>query len=53
MRFDGNSGAEVNYEPNSFNGPTEVPDYRERPRTINGSVGRHDHHLQTPITEAA
>jgi Catalase-related immune-responsive/Catalase len=47
MRFDGNSGAEVNYEPNSFNGPTEVPDYRERPRTISGSVDRHDHRLDS------
>jgi len=45
MRFDGNSGSEVNYEPNSFNGPTEDPAYRERPRTITGSVDRHNHRL--------
>ncbi len=38
MRFDGNSGAAVNYEPNSFNGPTEDPAYRERSRIIAGAV---------------
>jgi len=47
MRFDGNSGSEVNYEPNSFHGPTEVPAYRERPRTITGSVDRHNHRLDS------
>ena len=47
MRFDGNSGSDVNYEPNSFNGPTEVPAYRERPRTITGSVDRHNHRLDS------
>jgi catalase len=47
MRFDGNSGSEVNYEPNSFNGPTEDPAYRERPRTITGSVDRHNHRLDS------
>src|SRR5260370_4725090 len=45
MRFDGNHGAEPNYEPNSFNGPVEDPAYRERPRTISGSVDRHNHRL--------
>jgi catalase len=43
MRFDGNSGAAVNYEPNSFNGPTQDAAFRERPRTITGSVDRHNH----------
>jgi catalase len=47
MRFDGNCGSEMNYEPNSFNGPTEDPAYRERPRTITGSVDRHDHRLDS------
>ncbi len=47
MRFDGNSGAAVNYEPNSFNGPAEDPAYRERPRIIAGAVDRHDHHLDS------
>ncbi len=45
MRFDGNHGAEPNYEPNSFNGPVEDPAYRERPRTISGAVDRHNHRL--------
>jgi catalase len=45
MRFDGNSGSAVNYEPNSFGGPTQDPAYRERPRTITGSVERHNHRL--------
>jgi catalase len=43
MRFDGNYGGAPNYEPNSFNGPAEDPQYRERPRTITGSVDRHNH----------
>jgi catalase len=43
MRFDGNYGAQPNYEPNSFNGPAENPVYRERPRTITGAVDRHNH----------
>jgi len=45
MRFDGNSGPAPNYEPNSFDGPVENASYRERPRTISGSVDRHNHRL--------
>jgi len=45
MRFDGNSGASVNYEPNSFGGPTQDPAFRERPRPISGTVDRHNHRL--------
>ena len=45
MRFDGNSGSAPNYEPNRFGGPAEDPAYRERPRTITGSVDRHNHRL--------
>jgi len=45
MRFDGNSGSAVNYEPNSFNGPTQDSAFRERPRDIAGSVDRHNHRL--------
>jgi len=45
MRFDGNSGSAPNYEPNSLNGPVENSVYRERPRTISGSVDRHNHRL--------
>jgi catalase len=47
MRFEGNGGSAVNYEPNSFGGPTEDPAYRERPRTISGSVDRHNHRLDS------
>ncbi len=43
MRFDGNSGAEHNYEPNSFNGPAENPAFRERPRPVSGTIDRHNH----------
>ena len=43
MRFDGNGGAEVNYEPNSFGGPTQDPKYVERPKMVSGTVARHDH----------
>ncbi|HEX4536515.1 MAG TPA: catalase [Candidatus Acidoferrum sp.] len=45
MRFDGNSGASVNYEPNSFGGPTQDPAFRERPRPASGTVDRHNHRL--------
>jgi catalase len=45
MRFDGNGGPAVNYEPNSFGGPAQDAAYRERPRTITGSVDRHNHRL--------
>jgi len=47
MRFDGNFGSAPNYEPNSFGGPAEDPEYRERPRTIAGSVDRHNHRLDS------
>jgi catalase len=43
MRFDGNYGAQPNYEPNSFGGPTQNPAYRERPKMVSGAVERHDH----------
>jgi catalase len=43
MRFDGNEGSAVNYEPNSFGGPTQDPAYRERPKFVSGTVERHDH----------
>jgi catalase len=45
MRFDGNSGSSVNYEPNSFGGPTQDPAFRERPRPVSGTVDRHNHRL--------
>ena len=47
MSHDGNHGPAVNYEPNSFGGPTQDPAYRERPKTITGSVDRHNHRLDS------
>jgi catalase len=44
MRFDGNFGSAPNYEPNSFHGPTENAEYRERPRPLTGTLDRYDHH---------
>ena len=44
MRFDGNGGANPNYEPNSFGGPTQDPKYVERQKTYGSStVGRFSH----------
>jgi catalase len=33
----------VNYEPNSFGGPTQDSNYVERPKMVGGTVARHDH----------
>lgn len=43
MRFDGNGGAAVNYEPNSFGGPVQDPKYKEPPLAITGAADRYDH----------
>jgi catalase len=45
MRFDGNSGDAVHYEPNSFGGPVEDPRFKEPPLPISGAVGRYDHRV--------
>jgi len=42
-RFDENGGKSVNYEPNSFGGPTQDVKYVERPKPVTGTVARHDH----------
>jgi catalase len=42
MRFDGNAGPAVNYEPNSFGGPTENPAFREPPLKISGDADRYN-----------
>jgi catalase len=47
MRFDGNYGAQPNYEPNSFGGPTQDPKFRERPKEVAGTVDRHNHRLDS------
>jgi catalase len=43
MRFDGNCGGGVNYEPNSFGGPTEDQKFKELPLKITGDMDRYDH----------
>jgi len=43
MRFDGNSGGDPNYEPNSFGGPVEHKRFKEPPLRIDGDADRYDH----------
>ncbi len=43
MRFDGNSGGSVNYEPNSMGGPVEHKKYLEPPMPVDGDGDRYDH----------
>lgn len=43
MRFDGNAGGAVNYQPNSFGGPVEDPSVKEPPLAIDGAADRYDH----------
>jgi catalase len=45
MRFDGNGGGAVNYEPNSFGGPVEDPQFKEPPLPISGAADRYDHRV--------
>ncbi len=45
MRFDGNEGGKVNYEPNSFNGPKEDHRFKEPPLPIEGAADRYDHRV--------
>jgi catalase len=43
MRFDGNSGGAVNYEPNSFGGPKQDESVQEPPLPLHGAADRYDH----------
>ena len=45
MRFDGNGGSSVNYQPNSFGGPVDDKQFSEPPLAINGAADRFDHRL--------
>src|SRR3990172_816782 len=45
MRFDGNFGASVNYEPNSVGGPVQNDSYDEPPLKISGDADRYDHRV--------
>lgn len=48
MRFDGNGGGSVYYEPNSFGGPKEVPEAKQTPFPVSGNAASvaydHDDH---------
>lgn len=43
MRFDGNFGGSVNYEPNSFGGPVQNSEYKEPALKVSGDADRYDH----------
>jgi catalase len=43
LRFDGNFGGAVNYEPNAFGGPVESDRAKEPPLKIDGDADRYDH----------
>jgi catalase len=43
MRFDGNSGGSVNYEPNSFGGPVQNKALNEPPLDLDGTAFNFDH----------
>ena len=43
MRFDGNAGGSVNYEPNTRRGPTQTRGFKEPPLPIDGDADRYDH----------
>lgn len=43
MRFDGNGGGAVNYEPNSFGGPVQNERYAEPALKISGDADRYNH----------
>ncbi|MDH4157533.1 MAG: catalase [candidate division Zixibacteria bacterium] len=43
MRFDGNYGGDVNYEPNTAGGPEEDARFKEPPMKLSGDADRYDH----------
>ncbi len=43
MRFDGNAGGAVNYEPNSLGGPVEDARFKEPALRISGDADRYNH----------
>ncbi|WAH36093.1 catalase [Alicyclobacillus dauci] len=52
MRFDGNGGGSVNYEPNSFNGPTQLDSAKGYHLPVSGTAEstpyQHDDHYTQP-----
>ncbi len=45
LRFDGNYGGAVNYEPNSYGGPVEDKKFLEPALEISGAADRYDHRV--------
>lgn len=43
MRFDGNEGSAVNYQPNSFGAPVDDHQFAEPPLKLSGAADRYDH----------
>ena len=43
MRFDTPASSDAYYEPNSFGGPKQAPEYAEPPLKISSLAGRYDH----------
>jgi catalase len=43
MRFDTPASSDAYYEPNSFGGPKQAPEYAEPPLRISNLAGRYDH----------
>ncbi|MED1203427.1 catalase KatA [Heyndrickxia acidicola] len=51
MRFDGNGGGSVYYEPNSYGGPSEAPEHKPSAYQVSGTADstaydHHDHYTQ-------
>lgn len=52
MRFDGNGGNAVYYEPNSFGGPTESPEAKVTPFEVEGMAAEHSYRHDDHFTQA-
>lgn len=52
MRFDGNGGNAVYYEPNSFGGPTESPEAKVTPFEVEGMAAEHSYSHDDHFTQA-
>ncbi|MCM3790945.1 catalase KatA [Domibacillus indicus] len=52
MRFDGNGGKSVYYEPNSFGGPAETPEAKLTPFEVQGFAGQHNYSHDDHYTQA-
>lgn len=52
MRFDGNGGKAVYYEPNSFGGPKETPEANVTPFEVTGQADTHNYNHDDHYTQA-